>query len=233
LVRWDAAIWRSDAGLERVEAARQRADATRGRAKAARDHIDHIDERWEGRPSSEADQRIRVAAYGKADADERERLADRREADADERERVADWREADADERERVADWREADADKRERLADQRELFEDMRRANQQFRRATVAGDSFTPVSVNLGWQGASLRAQRAELADQMADQAEWFAAHMENAATRCDSERRIAVAGTEREIARIGRQTAARLRDLDTRYETGEHLPRFPGTAD
>jgi hypothetical protein len=62
-----------------------------------------------------------------------------------------------------------------------------------------------------------------------MAEQAEVVASYFENDATRGDRDRRLAIAKTEREVAKIERQNAARLRDLSTPYERGADLPKFP----
>ena len=78
------------------------------------------------------------------------------------------------------------------------------------------------------------LRASRllmAALADQQADLAEEFAVCLEHAAKRNGAERRLALAGAEREIAKIERRNAARLRDADSLCELHlEHLPTLPG---
>jgi hypothetical protein len=84
---------------------------------------------------------------------------------------------------------------------------------------------------VSLATRAAALRALAAELAERMAEEAEEFAAHLESAATRGDRQRRLAIARTEREIARIEHQNAAKLRDLNEGYELVEHLPKLPGT--
>jgi hypothetical protein len=63
-----------------------------------------------------------------------------------------------------------------------------------------------------------------------MAEEAEVVASYFERKATSGDRELCLAIAKTEREVARIERQNAARLGDLSTRYERGDDLPRFPG---
>jgi hypothetical protein len=63
----------------------------------------------------------------------------------------------------------------------------------------------------------------------QMAEQAEVVASYFETNAARGDRELRLAIAKTEREVARLERQNAARLLDLDTKYERGNVLPKFP----
>lgn len=151
------------------------------------------------------------------DAEERDRMADRREADADERERIADRREADADERERRADQRDTDADERDTLADRRERLADMRNAPQAAprpgeragRRFAALADSFP----RLREEQARLRSQSARLADQMADGAEAFATWLEATAAKGDRDRRLAMAASEREVAKQVRDNASRWR--------------------
>jgi hypothetical protein len=63
-----------------------------------------------------------------------------------------------------------------------------------------------------------------------MAVQAEVVASYFEGKAIRGGGELCLVIAKTEREVARIERQNAARLGDLSTRYERGDDLPRFPG---
>jgi hypothetical protein len=82
-----------------------------------------------------------------------------------------------------------------------------------------------------LAERAAIMRALAADIADRMAKEAEDFAAYLENASTRGDGERRLAIARTEREIARIERQNAVRLRDLREEYELVEHLPKLRPT--
>jgi hypothetical protein len=86
--------------------------------------------------------------------------------------------------------------------------------------------------SADLVQQGSKLRLWTAHIAGDIADGAEEFAAYLENSAVRGDRERSLAIATTEREVARIETQTAARLRDLKTRYKRGEHLPKLFGSA-
>jgi hypothetical protein len=63
-----------------------------------------------------------------------------------------------------------------------------------------------------------------------MAEQAEVVASYFETKARRGNKESCLAIAETEREVARIERQNAARLGDLNSRYKRGDDLPRFPG---
>ena len=75
-----------------------------------------------------------------------------------------------------------------------------MSRSRHQLHRALPDGNP----SVSRLDRGAILRGLAAELADRMAEHADQFATYLENAATRGDRERRLAVSKTEREIARI-----------------------------
>jgi hypothetical protein len=115
------------------------------------------------------------------------------------------------------------------RLPGRRELSGEERSLVRQSRRVTLALHTLTRHSEDLGQQALRLREQAADLADHMADEAEAFAAHLENSAGRGDADRRLAIARTEHEVARIEHQNAARLRDLSTRYESAEPLPKFP----
>jgi hypothetical protein len=124
---------------------------------------------------------------------------------------------------------RERRAGERERQADERELSERIHRSAQELRRATARSESMTRNLVRLGDQGTRLRFQAADLAIRMAAQAEVVASYFENSATRGDREGRLAIAKTEREVARIERQNAAKLRDFSTKYERGDVLPKFP----
>jgi hypothetical protein len=85
--------------------------------------------------------------------------------------------------------------------------------------------------AAELGQQGAKLRLWAADLADQMAEEAEAFATYLENRNVRGDRRQRLAMATSEQEVARIGSQMAARRRDLTTSYAHGEHLPRMVDT--
>jgi len=71
--------------------------------------------------------------------------------------------------------------------------------------------------------------AKLAEFAEQMAEAAEAFAAMLEAAASRGDATRRLAVAAAEREVARIQRRNAAKLRNTATGCLDLEHLPHLP----
>ncbi|MGH9125426.1 MAG: hypothetical protein ACRDZ8_11980 [Acidimicrobiales bacterium] len=209
------------------------------KAKAEnREGAAHRRERIADEREAEADERDRIADEREAQADERERVADHREAAAGNRERVADYREAAAGkredaqseaqehnrvarsavderevrlrERELVWSQREAASDQRERTADEHELAEEMRRSAENFRPATPQEESMAGL-IN---KGAILRAVAGDLAERLAEEADDFAAYLENAATRGYEERRLAFAKTEHEIARIGRQNAAKWRD-------------------
>jgi hypothetical protein len=188
-----------------------------------------------------------MAARRDAEADERERIADERERIADQRELVADQRETEADERDCIADERESEADERERadirpgstnrtdehqrFPAERDRFGEIRSSAGRSARTLSGPDSLTRHKEELGYQILRLRVHAADLADRMAYEAEAFAAHLENSAERGDAQRRLAIARTEHEVARIEHQNAARLRDLSTRYEPAGRLPRFPGT--
>jgi hypothetical protein len=127
---------------------------------------------------------------------------------------------------------RGAEAGRQERKVDERQLSEQVQRSARELRLATAHAESLTRTSLRLGDQGAKLRAASADLATQMAEQAEVVASYFENKASGSHRELGLAIAKTEYEVARIGRQNAARLRDLSTRYKRGDTLPRFPGPA-
>jgi hypothetical protein len=149
-------------------------------------------------------------------ADARERIAEERDATADERDRLTDLREAAADERDFRSDVRAAAADERHRLADQRDHIADHRdtsdRAREDRHRKTCA--------------------DLADLADRMAGDADAFADFLERRAADGDAERRLHIAAVEREIARIHRRNAVRLRTADGAFLHSEleHLPRLAG---
>jgi hypothetical protein len=71
-----------------------------------------------------------------------------------------------------------------------------------------------------------------ADIAHQIADDAEDFAAYLENSEAAPDQQRRMAIATAEHEVARIAKQNVSRLRDLNTTYRRGERLPKLPGTT-
>lgn len=229
-----------------------------GKAEAGnREGAAHRRERIADDREAEADERDRIADERQAQADERERAADHREAAAGNRERVADYREAAAGkredaqseahehdrverlavdqrevrlhEREVVLSQREAASDQRERTADELELAEEMRRSAESFRPATPQEESVA----GLKNKGAILRAVAGDLAERLAEEADEFAAYLENAATRGYEERRLAFAKTEHEIARIGRQNAAKWRDPE-RHQFVKYPVDFsdPGSA-
>jgi conjugal transfer/entry exclusion protein len=85
------------------------------------------------------------------------------------------------------------------------------------------------PPAHQLHEQVAKLCEEGALAAENMAAVAEAFASYLENAAaTRGDAERRLSAAKVEREIARIQRDNAAKLRQYDRRPPRLEHLPRL-----
>jgi len=72
-----------------------------------------------------------------------------------------------------------------------------------------------------------------ADFAERMAEEADAFAAMLEEAARRGDAERRLAVAAVEREVAGIARRNAARLRDQPAGHHLDlERLPSLPPLA-
>jgi hypothetical protein len=86
---------------------------------------------------------------------------------------------------------------------------------------SSTAGDD------DWGTREGAARELAAELADELAALAESFAAILERAAPRGDTERRLRTAQAEREIAQIARRNAARLRAAHTHGAVGlEHLP-------
>jgi hypothetical protein len=183
LLRWDAALQRSEAQLRRAGAARQRADAARRRADAdriradsVRDHLHQTVDELEG--------------IGKAD--ERGHIASRKEAEAYEYERIADDREAEARERERIADQRQAEASECERIADKGGAAREIQRLSEESRRATYNGERLIRSAQSLGDERAKARAHAADLAERMAEEAEEFAAYLEDHATRGDRERNL-----------------------------------------
>jgi hypothetical protein len=132
-------------------------------------------------------------------------------------------------ERKRKADRREAEAAERESVSREQEHWGEHGGPGRALRLATLHSKSLSRSSTALVSQAADLRAQAAELADQIADQAESFAAYLESRHWRSDSELKLAIAGTEREIARMEHQMATRLRSLDVKYERGDPLPQLP----
>ncbi len=211
LLRRDAALGRSSAGIQRAGAARQRAEAARNRAESARRRAEELLAAFlEAHEPSRAATELPGSSQEHV-AVERERVADTRESEADERERVADTRESEADERERVADIRESEADERERIL-----------ASRMAPRPDTADEA----EQNL----EAPRARAADIAEWMADEAEAYATYLEGSPTRGDLGRRMRIAETEREIARVERRNAARLREPGARYRRLEHLPRLGG---
>ena len=126
-----------------------------------------------------------------------------------------------------VAGHGEARDDEGEDIADQ--LSQKLRRSARRSRDAGVRQEGLCRSATELAHQGTALRAWTADIAAVMAEGAEGFAEYLENRAVG-DRERRLAVAKAEHEVARIQTRTAARLRDLNTRYERGERLPNLPG---
>jgi len=84
--------------------------------------------------------------------------------------------------------------------------------------------------------QRARFQAVSGDFAEQMAAQADRFADLLEVAAGRGDADRRLRIAAAEREIARVHRRNAARLRSPDDQrgeLEPVPHLPQFEGRGD
>jgi hypothetical protein len=94
--------------------------------------------------------------------------------------------------------------------------------------RAFLWGTSLIRASVDLAEQVDWLRVRAADLAEVMADEAEHFAAYLVINSARGDRERRLKIATTEREIAKIGRRNAARWRDPHRRPGRAEPLPHL-----
>ncbi len=202
--RIEARLLRRDAALGRSSAGIQRAGAARQRAEAARNRAESARRRAEELLAAflEAHEPSRAAT---------ELPGSSQEHVAVERERVADTRESEADERERVADIRESEADERERIL-----------ASRMAPRPDTADEA----EQNL----EAPRARAADIAEWMADEAEAYATYLEGSPTRGDLGRRMRIAETEREIARVERRNAARLREPGARYRRLEHLPRLGG---
>jgi hypothetical protein len=224
--RWDAILQRSRAEWQRTESTHRRAEGAliwaeeaRGRAKATRDHARDVLARFDDLGGFLADKRDALAVM-------------REEAEAGGRARLADLRRTQAEERDRLAAVRHAQVDERARIARQRELSEDINRADRNLRRIMSERESLHRAWTAAGDQGVRLHLKAAELADQMAAEADAFATHLENNADRGDRPRRLAVARAEHEIARRERQHAAKLRQLDARYHSGPPLPKLPGTG-
>lgn len=208
LLREEATIRHSAVELRRAEATRQRAqslheraDAASQRAMAARDRAKYVLEQFNGLHGPEAE----------------------------DRESIADHRDAKASPQERILRRRDSAAGERARKADRRQLPEQIHRSAHDARRATDQAESLSRTSLRLGDQVERLRAESADLTARIAEQADAVASYFENHGTRGDTELRLAIAKTEHEIARLGRQNAAKLRDLKTRYKRGDNLPRFP----
>lgn len=217
-------------------------------------------ERIANEREAQADERERLANERDAEADERERLANEREHLADVREGDAEatrvvaeeqraesevrgqllarrrtegeQREHDVREREERIREREALLDERERVMDERELAQETGWPPAAPSESSVGGGSTTVALSSLRERTALLRLRAAELADQMASEAEATAADIAHSVTRDDSDRRLEIAATELEIARIAREHAARLRGKDTGEEQ-EHFPALPRLPD
>ena len=84
------------------------------------------------------------------------------------------------------------------------------------------------PVEHVLHAEAVALRRHAAAIAESMAEQAEAFAAYLEEQAGKGDADRRLRTAEVEREIAAIERRNAARLRGDDWPVEL-ERLPKLP----
>jgi hypothetical protein len=93
-------------------------------------------------------------------------------------------------------------------------------------RRIVVDREALARTSVSRHDQRASLLFQTAQLADQMAAEADKFAAFVEKRAVRGHAERRLAVAVTERQITSLERQRAPNLRRPGTKDEPDVRLP-------
>ena len=184
-----------------AEEARDRADAERLRATLAR-----VGERSD-RAKAKARRAMAAADRARAAFD---RVGDR-DRIADERDRIADFRDKVADVREGRADRREGAADSREAAQDQRDL---------------IGPDA--PIEDVLHADAVALRRHAADIAESMAEQAEAFAAYLEEQAGKGDADRRLRTAEVEREIAAIERRNAARLRGDDWPVEL-ERLPKLP----
>ena len=143
-------------------------------------------------------------------------------------EQAGKQRRARLDKRERIETQRESAFREREYIAEQFELSKEMGISTEELRGAIRAGGS----RASLADREAAARSLAADLADRMAEQAEEFADYLESASARGDRQRRLAVAKTEREIARIERQNATKLRALDDAYELIEHLPKLRGAT-
>jgi hypothetical protein len=75
-----------------------------------------------------------------------------------------------------------------------------------------------------------AVRAQMAAAAEDVAREADVYAYLLERAAERGDSARRLGLAAVEREISRIERRNAARLRQSGVYPLDLERLPPLPG---
>jgi hypothetical protein len=207
---------RAKLASERAVAVARRSEAAVRRAEVSRQLAQHARERFDGltsllnHPDWETGECERLL-------DERDRLADQRETEADERDRAADWRERNADERDRMADQREREADQRDRVADQLEVRTRYPAEDSDARLASLASSS-----MRLRGDQARLLSQVADLADQIAYEAEAFAGVMEISAERGDRERRLATAATERTVASRARENALRWRAESEASEQG-----------
>jgi hypothetical protein len=128
------------------------------------------------------------------------------------RDRLANERDTEADERERIADERDRIADERDAEADERERI-----MHRDARARSVQQDL------------ADVRIEAARVADWMADQADAFAAYLEeHAGGRAGEERKLAFAESEREIATVLRRNADNLRSARGALRL-ERIPRLP----
>jgi hypothetical protein len=107
------------------------------------------------------------------------------------------------------------DADERDRMAARRDRPADL------------------PETLDREWakRRENMRAALADQATRTAELADSFAALLERNAVHGDAERRLTMAAAEREIARIHRRNAARLRRAGAGLIQPEleHLPRIP----
>jgi hypothetical protein len=128
---------------------------------------------------------------------------------------IADTRGAEADRRERRAD-------ERERLIDERELLVD-RRDRLLVERA---------IGRDLQSRMIGIRTTAAERVEQMADQADAYAAYLESNALSDETDKRLTLAERERDLAAVERRNALKLRQAGTGPLQLEGLPRLAAEA-
>ena len=128
-----------------------------------------------------------------------------------------------------IADTREAEADRRERQADVRERLIDERELLVERRDRLVLERT---IGRNLQSRMIGIRTTAAERVEQMADQADAYAAYLESNALSDETDKRLTLAERERDLAAVERRNALKLRQAGTGPLQLEGLPRLAAEA-